>query len=182
METCDFHVPALPKPLNRLAWNLTRLRRRDTRWAKNSWNRLAGGGPTDRWNIIWKTFLLYLTLHFLFLYASTAWLTDLHARWFKRCGLLKGSAFWRSHWYEITFRNQNPLKTSHFSTRMPNFQPNQYTRITFYRWQTKNFNGSSIQNRGRRSELWRHFCFRTPPSGRNYFQSNFVCVKITNNA
>ena len=45
-----------------------------TRCAKNDCNRLAGGGPTDRWNITSK-FLLYLTLpylFFLFLYACTA--------------------------------------------------------------------------------------------------------------
>jgi hypothetical protein len=40
-----------------------------TRCSKNGWNRFAGGGPTDRWNIASKTFLtiLYLTLPFLFL-------------------------------------------------------------------------------------------------------------------
>ena len=33
-----------------------------TRCAKNGWNRLAGGGPTDRWNITSKTFLTILYL------------------------------------------------------------------------------------------------------------------------
>jgi hypothetical protein len=33
-----------------------------TRFAKNDWNQLAGGGPTDRWNEILKT---SLTLHYL---------------------------------------------------------------------------------------------------------------------
>ena len=47
-----------------------------TRCAKNCCNRLAGGGPTDRWNIT-STFVPYLTLPyftlpFFFLYASTA--------------------------------------------------------------------------------------------------------------
>ena len=38
-----------------------------TRGAKNGWNRLAGGGPTDRWNITSKTFLTipYFTLPYL---------------------------------------------------------------------------------------------------------------------
>ena len=46
-----------------------------TRCAKNGWDRLTGGGPTDRWNITSKAFLPtpYLTLlYFFFLYASTA--------------------------------------------------------------------------------------------------------------
>ena len=45
-----------------------------TRFAKNDCNRLAGGGPTHRWNIT-SIFVLYLTLLYLtffFLYASTA--------------------------------------------------------------------------------------------------------------
>ena len=45
-----------------------------TRCAKNGCNRLAGGGPTDRWNIT-SIFVLYFTLPyftFFFLYASTA--------------------------------------------------------------------------------------------------------------
>ena len=47
-----------------------------TRCAKNGWNRLVGGGPTDRWNITSKTFLTIRKLpHFtllFFLYASSA--------------------------------------------------------------------------------------------------------------
>ena len=47
-----------------------------TRCTKNGWNRLSGGGPTYRWNILLtsKTFLTVqgLILPFLFLYASTA--------------------------------------------------------------------------------------------------------------
>jgi hypothetical protein len=45
-----------------------------TRCAKIGWNRLTGGGPTNRWNITSKTFLTIpdLTLPFsFFLYAST---------------------------------------------------------------------------------------------------------------
>ena len=35
----------------------------------------------------------------------------------------------------FTFRGQNSPKTPNFGTGMPNFQPNQYTRITFERWE-----------------------------------------------
>jgi hypothetical protein len=59
-----------------------------TRSAKDDWNRLAKGGPTDRWNITSKTFLatitsftlLYLTLPYLILvcFYSPNSLTDLH--------------------------------------------------------------------------------------------------------
>jgi hypothetical protein len=49
---------------------------------------------------------------------------------------------------------------------------------------TKNFNGPCIQNRGWRIEWWCQFCFRTPPSGQNYWvycRSRFKGVKIANN-
>jgi hypothetical protein len=62
-------------------------------------NRLAVGGPTDRWNIAWKTFLLYLALPYL-TFLLLIWLynwnsvIDLHARWLKQRDLVLGSAFW----------------------------------------------------------------------------------------
>jgi hypothetical protein len=37
-----------------------------TRCAKKSWNRLYGGGPTDRWNITSKTLLTILYLTFFY--------------------------------------------------------------------------------------------------------------------
>ena len=84
-----------------------------TRCAKNDCNRLAGGCPTDRWNIT-STFLLYLIFTLpvfilVCLYSPDGW-TDLHARQLKRRGLLHESAFWGSRWYEITSRGQNPRK------------------------------------------------------------------------
>jgi hypothetical protein len=72
-----------------------------TRCAKNGWNRLTGGGPTDRWNITSKTLLAipYFTLPFFIecLYSPNR-STDLYARWLKRRGLLQGSAYWGSRW------------------------------------------------------------------------------------
>jgi hypothetical protein len=57
-----------------------------TRYAKNGWNRLARGGPTDRSNITSKTFLtipyltlLYFTFVFLVNLCSKNGLTDLRA-------------------------------------------------------------------------------------------------------
>ena len=81
--------------------------------AKNGCNRLARGGPTHRWNIT-STFVLYFTLLYLTLlyftffflvslYSPNGW-TDLYAQWLKRRGLLQGSAFWGSRWYEFRFR------------------------------------------------------------------------------
>jgi hypothetical protein len=124
-----------------------------SRCTKNGRNRLAGGGPTDRWYITSKTFLLYLALLYLFFLVivySPNGLTDLHARWLKLRGSPYGSAFWGSHWYKITSWGS---KTPNFGTRMPNFQPNQYTLITFERWeieekcQRTTFTKSGSENR-----------------------------------
>jgi hypothetical protein len=69
-----------------------------TRFAKNGWNRLDGGGPTDRGNSTSITFLAitYLTLLYLpsaFLFSllivySKNVSTDLDARWLERRDLL----------------------------------------------------------------------------------------------
>ena len=106
-----------------------------TRCAKNGYHRLAGGGPTDRWNIT-STFVLYFTLPFLFLYVSTAQTAE------PIC--THDSSNDAVCCKEVPFGGRvdmklhlgvKPSKTPNFGTGMPNFQPNQYSWITFERWE-----------------------------------------------
>jgi hypothetical protein len=97
-----------------------------TQCAKNGWNRLAGGGPTDRWNITSKTCLTYNLLYFFIracLYtAETVKPICTHdgsndVVCYKEVPF--GVALIRN-----TFRGPNPPKTPHFGTGLLNFQPN----------------------------------------------------------
>jgi hypothetical protein len=89
---------------------------------------LHGGGPLDGWNITSKAFLtiLYLTLYLtLFILVSRSrqdGLTNLHALWLKRCGLLKGVD---TKLHLGSKFPQNPK----FGNRIPNCKSNQYTRV-----------------------------------------------------
>ena len=113
--------------------------------ANNGCNRLAGDGPTDRWNIT-SIFVLYFTLlYFTLLYLTLPFFScmPLQPKRLNRFArtIAQTTRFAArkcplgSRWYEITFRGQNPPKTPNFGTGMPNFQPNQYSRITFERWE-----------------------------------------------
>ena len=59
-------------------------------------------------------------------------LTDLHARWLKRRGLLLASAIWGRVDTKLHFGVKTP-KNPNFGTKMPNFQSSQYTRFNFER-------------------------------------------------
>ena len=105
-----------------------------TRCAKNGCNRLAGGGPTHRWNIT-SIFVQYFTFFFscmplqpkrLNRFART---TSQTMRFAVRKCLLGGRVDTK-----LQFGVKTP-KTSTFVTGMPNFQPNKYTRITFERYE-----------------------------------------------
>jgi hypothetical protein len=151
-----------------------------TRCVKNGWNRLAGGGATYKCNITWKTFLTipYLTFFYSVCLYSPSGLTNLHA--LKRCGLPQGSAFWGHIDTDLHFGVKTP-ENPKFWNWMPDFQPNQYTWITFERWEIdEKFQRSPVQNRGRRIERWRHCC-RTPLSSQNNFRFIFTAIKIANN-
>jgi hypothetical protein len=107
------------------------LSRKITRWAENGLNRLAGGGPADRWNITSKTFLTlpYFTIlscvplqpkrlnRFVRTMAQQTWFAV------RKC--LLGVASIGN--YISGLKSQ---KKTNIATGMSNLQLNQQTRIT----------------------------------------------------
>jgi hypothetical protein len=146
-----------------------------TRCAENSYNRLAAGGPTGRRNITSNTFLtiLYLTVPNLFFLqsstAKTAWSICTHDG--------SNDAVCRKVvplWVTL-IRNymlgSKPPETPNFRTGNAKFQAKEIHTNNFRTvkdtW--KKFQQAAYT----KSERWRHFCFRTPTSGQNYFRSEF---------
>jgi hypothetical protein len=86
-----------------------------TRYYKTSWNRLAGGGSTDKWNITSKTVLTfpYFIPYLTFFSRKPLQLKRLNrfARMMAQTTrFVVRKCLWGSHWYGITSRGQNPQK------------------------------------------------------------------------
>jgi hypothetical protein len=134
MEKCEIRVPAKLK--TRSQPNSIKFCLIDNvcifTWCTNmNWNRFIGGGSTCGCNKRTCHFLeLYLTFFFVRPYKPDG-STDSHAQWLTRSGLGEGFAFrwWRR--YKIALGIASPLI---FHPWMLNFQPNQYTQITFERY------------------------------------------------
>jgi hypothetical protein len=105
-----------------------------TRCSKNGSHRLAGGSPTNRWNITSENFLI---IPYLTFFSCNRLQQQRLNRFARTMAQTTRFAVRKCLLGVVTIGNyilgSKPQKTPNFGTGMPNFKPNEYTRITLDR-------------------------------------------------